>query len=69
MVCRGICHRYKASKSGSTDGRYENGQKRCQSCEIFIIWDGLRCPCCSQRLRLRSRIPYNKLSPARKIEI
>lgn len=69
MVCKGICSRFKAKKSNSTVGRYEEGQKRCQSCEIFIIWDGLRCPCCGQRLRLRSRIPYSKLSPARRIEL
>ena len=39
----------------SDDGRYENGQKRCQHCEIFIKWPGLRCPCCHTSLRTRPR--------------
>jgi hypothetical protein len=45
MTCKGICVRHKASCS------YNNGNKRCQICEIFIKWDGLRCPCCGYRLR------------------
>jgi hypothetical protein len=24
-------------------------------CELFIIWDGLWCPCCGYRLRTRPR--------------
>jgi hypothetical protein len=36
-------------------GRYANGQKRCQICDIFMEWDGLWCPCCGYRLRTRPR--------------
>ena len=36
-------------------GRYDNGHKRCNECEIFIKWDGKRCPCCGLLLRLRPR--------------
>jgi len=54
ISCNGICHRYKALKSTST-GRYITGQKRCNSCNIFLWWDGLRCPCCNYQLRLRPR--------------
>jgi hypothetical protein len=54
MTCNGICIRHKAHKPlGSS--RYAIGQKRCQICEIFIKWDGLSCPCCGYRLRLRPR--------------
>jgi hypothetical protein len=36
-------------------GRYANGQKRCQICEIFLKWEGLWCPCCGYRLRTKPR--------------
>ena len=39
MVCKGICHRYKA-KWGTHQYRYASGQKRCNVCEIFVNWDG-----------------------------
>ena len=50
-ICRGICIRYKAIKPHNGK-RYAIGQKRCKSCEIFIKWDGLWCPCCGYRLRM-----------------
>jgi len=54
--CKGICHKYKVTKLHSEmGGRYDNGHKRCNECEIFIKWDGKRCPCCSLLLRLRPR--------------
>jgi hypothetical protein len=54
MTCKGICIRHKAQKPVGF-GRYANGQKRCQICEIFIKWDGLWCPCCGYRLRTKPR--------------
>ncbi len=54
MTCNGICDNYKATKP-RVGGRYENGQKRCQICEIFVYHDGLFCPCCNMRLRRSSR--------------
>ena len=54
MSCNGVCHRYKASKPLGTS-RYLAGQKRCNFCDIYIIWDGLFCPCCNLRLRLAPR--------------
>lgn len=54
MTCKGICIRHKAQKPIGI-GRYSTGQKRCQVCELFIIWDGLWCPCCGYRLRTRPR--------------
>jgi hypothetical protein len=56
MTCKGICIRHKAPRPHVNNGnRYSTGQKRCQICEIFIKWDGLWCPCCSYRLRMRPR--------------
>jgi hypothetical protein len=53
--------RYKIGKPSFGQGRYATGQKRCQICEIFIQWDGLMCPCCSYRLRLRPRNMKSKI--------
>lgn len=54
MACKGICGKYKAQKP-KDGGRYFNGQKRCQACEIFIVTDSLFCPCCNHRLRNKPR--------------
>jgi hypothetical protein len=56
MTCKGICVRHKAKRPVNNEGnRYSIGQKRCQMCEIFLVWDGLLCPCCHYRLRTRPR--------------
>ena len=63
MTCKGICIRDKAS------GRYANGHKRCQQCEIFIKCNGVRCPCCGYKLRGRPRNSSNtKLRERKQIE-
>ncbi|MFL6461412.1 MAG: hypothetical protein ACJ71J_10810 [Nitrososphaeraceae archaeon] len=49
MPCKGICIHHKAS------GRYANGHKRCQICDLFIKWHGVFCPCCGSRLRIGPR--------------
>ena len=54
ISCKGICHRYKINKINGL-GRYSTGQKRCNECDIFIKWDGIFCPCCGCRLRLKPR--------------
>jgi len=54
MNCKGICQNHKAKKP-KDGGRYETGQKRCNSCCVFMKYDGLFCPCCNLRLRKSSR--------------
>ena len=54
MACKGICVRHRAPKP-ILSGRYISGQKRCQLCEVFIIWDMIWCPCCGSRLRTKPR--------------
>ncbi len=54
MGCKNICIQYKATGS-FVGGRYNLGQKRCQVCDVFIKWDGLRCPCCGFKLRIKPR--------------
>lgn len=58
MVCRNVCDNIKAKKPNGTS-RYLVGQKRCQTCCVFLKYDGLYCPCCNMRLRTKSR--YIKL--------
>ena len=54
MVCKGICTRYKTPKP-SRVGRFTDGQKKCRICDIFIKYDGYRCPCCNYILRTSPR--------------
>ena len=54
MVCKGVCSRYKAKWTGH-ESRYTSGQKRCNTCDIYLQWDGFRCPCCGISLRTRPR--------------
>ena len=62
MTCKGGCVQYKANKPFHADlGRYAIGQKRCSTCEIFIKWDGLHCPCCRRVLRTKPRNTSNRL--------
>ena len=54
MACKGTCSRYKAEIHYG-DRHYELGHKRCSTCEIFINWDGIHCPCCNFTLRTRPK--------------
>ena len=54
MTCKGTCIRHKAVGK-MAGGRYANGQKRCQVCDIFLKWDGLFCPCCGCKVRGKPR--------------
>lgn len=54
MACRKNCLQYKAQRPPNAR-RYGSGQKRCQVCDIFLKWDGLFCPCCGNRLRVKPR--------------
>ena len=56
-ICRGICTRHKVNMIGEDNNtRYADGQKRCQSCGIFMHWNfGNNCPCCGCKLRTRPR--------------
>ena len=60
MVCKGICEKYKSIKPKLNNSRYQAGQKRCTTCQIFIKWEGLWCPCCGVLLRKKSRTPRSR---------
>ena len=58
-TCNGVCHRYQALKIRK-QARYVIGQKRCNSCKIFIYWDGLYYLCCNHRLQVIPRSTFYK---------
>ncbi len=57
MACKGVCVRDKATHGGgSYTLRYAEGQKRCQVCQIYLIWQTNNyCPCCGNKLRIKPR--------------
>lgn len=59
MTCRKICEKYRVSKPYG-QGYYQAGFKRCQICDLFIKFDGIRCPCCGYKLRLNPRNATDK---------
>lgn len=55
MGCNGVeCVRHKAKKPVGI-GRYASGQKRCQICNVYMNFNGLKCPCCNFKLRSKPR--------------
>ena len=60
MPCNGICQKFTRTGGVTTrygKGRYDQGQKRCSICEIFIstVQTSNLCPCCRSKLRSRPR--------------
>ena len=60
MNCKGHCKRFE-SKKGGKYSLYAQNFKRCSECDIYIKYDGNRCPCCKYPLRNKRR-STNKLS-------
>ncbi len=68
MHCREICSKYSVKRPLLKEiGRYEDGQKRCSSCEIYINWNGKHCPCCGHILRTKPRNTNGRNKLAHKI--
>lgn len=57
-TCNGICENLQ-THSVTTSKKYQNGQKRCTLCDVFLETDSLRCPCCNILLRTRPRKGYS----------
>jgi len=55
FTCNGKCKPYIAIKESGSVGRYQTGQKRCNICDKWIRWEGIRCPCCNHLLRYKPR--------------
>ena len=56
MVCKDQCKNYDTCKKSS----YSLGFKHCTTCEVYIKWEGIRCPCCCFKLRTKSRNMVSK---------
>jgi len=56
MACRNICERFN-SRFTVGKAHYGNGNKYCRRCEVYILYDGIFCPCCGMALRMS---PTNK---------
>jgi hypothetical protein len=56
LKCKGICYRF-AAKKPLGGYRFAVGQRPCSVCGIFVdsLLNGIRCPCCNNKLRLNSR--------------
>lgn len=52
MTCRDICLKYPKP---SRYANYKGGRRYCTHCERAIMWQGLYCPCCGFKLRLKGR--------------
>jgi len=53
-TCKGTCIEFRVTGYEGKH-RYKNGQKLCPVCSIFLTWDGVRCPCCTVKLRTTPR--------------
>ena len=54
-LCKGVCERFAIKKFNGKNTRYENNQKRCPICEVYMDWSDIRCPCCRCILRMTPR--------------
>ena len=52
--CKGICIQMRHSAVPNSK-KYEIGLKRCSWCEVFLLTEEIRCPCCKMILRTKSR--------------
>ncbi len=50
LACRGICERYRSESQ-----RYGQGIQRCTSCETYLEYDWVQCPCCRTHLRAKRK--------------
>ncbi len=50
LYCNGSCLTYKKSRKYDTDN-----SKNCKNCNVFIEWEGSRCPCCTGPVKTTPR--------------
>ena len=58
MYCNLYVKNNKAYKQEKTLSYYSQGYKLCKECELFLDWNGIRCPCCNAVLGLQ---PHNSM--------
>ena len=53
MICRNIiCKAEQYQPKKKVRGAAAQGYRRCSVCEIFLKYQGVYCPCCSNRMRV-----------------
>lgn len=57
--CKDQCRFYKQTLFPGHSG-YKMGKKWCTNCNLFLISETARCPCCNCFLRTRPRSRMNK---------
>ena len=70
LTCNGVCESKYGGKireggNGSTK-MYQGGYKRCKTCECWLKWEGMFCPCCGVMLRSQ---PYSMKAKRRLREL
>ena len=53
-ICKQICSTLEDPRPVNRK-RYDAGQKRCTVCSKWFEIDGLFCPCCTTKLRTKTR--------------
>ena len=60
LECKQLCVDSKASKPADGRGRYEAGQRRCNTCGVFFDTANMHCQCCGTKLRTKPRSKAGK---------
>ena len=55
--CKSKCELFKSIHPHGM--RYEDGEKRCTICQIYVRIEMIRCPCCGSVLRTKKRDKQN----------
>ena len=52
--CNGVCYKYVAHKT-ARGSYYLEGFEYCATCQVFIRWKAIPCPCCHIKLRTKRK--------------
>ena len=68
--CNGLCYHYEA-QGKVHNYRYKVGQKRCSTCQVYMVIDDAKCPCCKTTLRTkpRSKRVWNQLETLPELKV
>ena len=65
--CKGKCEDYKYSRKGRHGmPRLSADFARCRTCDVYIKWDGIHCPCCTVKVSRTARGKCAKIQRVRK---
>lgn len=61
LSCKGKCESFRAKKTDIRESLYGQGKKYCVTCGLFITWNGVYCPCCNYKMRVKPRKKNNDI--------